>query len=220
MTDNYCVNIEGDRSYFKSKNAIKRFKNDLKKSKNNNFQLNSNNYLKKGYSYKSELNDYSISVKLIENDTKKHTNQREINRKKLREKIRNMRGVRSSHVHKQAKEMKKNIPKNVLKSYMDLNRTFDVPVPKPDEVLSDPDKYKELIKGYASRLKLTEDPKMNNMLNKYFKSLAKSLNINIDDEQFSAEKIQKILEEHKEVEDDKTDSETDSETDSDIKVKN
>ena len=35
MTDNYCVNIEGDRSYLKSKNAIKRFKNDLKKSKNN-----------------------------------------------------------------------------------------------------------------------------------------------------------------------------------------
>ena len=98
-------------SYFKSKNAIKRFKNDLKKSKNNNFVLDSNNYFKEGYSYKSELNDYSISVKLMKKEIDKVESQREINRRKLREKIRNMRGVRSSHVHQQAREMKKNIPK-------------------------------------------------------------------------------------------------------------
>ena len=89
---------------------------------------------------------------------------------------------------------------------MDLNRTFDVPVPKPDEVLSDPDKYKDLIKGYASRLKLTEDPKMNHMLNKYFKSLAKTMNIDVTDQHFSAEQIQQILDEHKSKENNKTDS--------------
>ena len=33
MTENYCVNIEGDRTFFKSKNAIKRFKTDIKNQK-------------------------------------------------------------------------------------------------------------------------------------------------------------------------------------------
>ena len=144
-------------------------------------------------------------------------NKRNENRRKLREKLRTMRGVRSSHIHHQAKEMKKNIPKNVLKSYMDLNRTFDVPVPKPDEVLSDPDKYSELIKAYASRLSLTEDPKMNRMLNKYFKSLAKSLNLDVKDGEFNAQEIKDILDSKNsnqvvdEEDDNKTDSEEDTE---------
>lgn len=213
MNDNYCVNIEGDRTNFKSKNAIKRFKNDLKKSKNKDFKLEFESYFKEGFGYTSELNDYSISVKIVKTKLNEELSQRELNRKRLREKIRNMRGVRSSHVHQQAKEMKKNIPKNVLKSYMDLNRTFDVPVPKPDEVLSDPAKYQELIKAYASRLRLTEDPNMNNKLNKYFKSLAKSLNIDVKDGEFSAEQIQNIVNGKEDYDDEKTDSESDSEND-------
>lgn len=218
MNDNYCVNIEGDRTNFKSKNAIKRFKNDLKKSKNKDFKLEFNNYFKDGFGYTSELNDYSISVKIVQTKLDEKINKKEMNRKRLREKIRNMRGIRSSQGHKQVKELKKNIPRNVLKSYMDLNRTFDVPVPKPDEVLSNPSKYKELIKAYASRLKLTEDPKMNNMLNKYFKSLAKSLNIDVKDGEFSAQQIHDIVNENEG--DEKTDSETDSETESDKMIKN
>jgi len=213
MNDNYCVNIEGDRTNFKSKNAIKRFKNDLKKSKNKDFKLEFESYFKEGFGYTSELNDYSISVKIVKTKLDEELSQRELNRKRLREKIRNMRGVRSSNVYQQAKEMKKNIPKNILKSYMDLNRTFDVPVPKPDEVLSDPAKYKELIKAYASRLRLTEDPNMNNKLNKYFKSLAKSLNIDVKDGEFSAEQIQNIVNGKKDNDDEKTDSESDSEND-------
>lgn len=220
MTENYCVNIEGDRTFFKSKNAIKRFKTDIKKSKDNNFVLQFDKYFKEGIGYISELNDYSISVRIVNLKSETKQNQRNENRRKLREKLRTMRGVRSSHIHHQAKEMKKNIPKNVLKSYMELNRTFDVPVPKPDEVLADPGKYSELIKAYASRLSLTEDPKMNRMLNKYFKSLAKSLNLDVKDGEFSAQQIKDILdsknnnEENKSVQqedDNKTDSEEDTE---------
>ena len=116
MTDNYCVNIEGDRTFFKSKNAIKRFKNDIKKSKDNNFVLQFDKYFKEGIGYISELNDYSISVRIVNLKSETKQNQRNENRRKLREKLRTMRGVRSSHIHHQAKEMKKNIPKNVLKS--------------------------------------------------------------------------------------------------------
>jgi hypothetical protein len=216
MTENYCVNIEGDRTFFKSKNAIKRFKSDIKKSKDNNFNLDANKYFKEGISYTSELNDYSISIKIINKSNKNKLNNKNENRRKLREKLRTMRGIRSSHVHHQAKNMKKKIPKNVLKSYMDLNRTFDVPVPKPDEVLSDPDKYSELIKAYASRLSLTEDPKMNRMLNKYFKSLAKSLNLDVEDGEFNAQQIKDLLDSKNsnqvvEEDDNKTDSEEDTE---------
>jgi len=172
MTDILQVHINGDRSKFKSKNCIKKFKIKIKKSLDN---LNKDLYLKNGYNFDINKDDNKIYVKII-NDIKISNNNID-KRNKLRQKLKSLKNLRNGKSSNYIKKLKKEIPKNVLKSYIELNKKFNIPIPKPDEILKDPKKFEDMIKIYASNANLSPDNNMNNMLRNYFKSLSNFLNI-------------------------------------------
>ena len=176
MSNSTNVFINGDKSKFKSKSAIKRLKIFLKKNvENNDYNLEDNSFLVDGYKFKikKEENNFNVDI-LLDNKSKKLDND---NRKKLKEKLRSMRELRSGKTIRYAKELKEKNSKNVLKSFFELNKTFDVPVPKPEEILNNPEKYTEMAKLYASGVKLSPDNKMNSLLGKYFTNICNMLNI-------------------------------------------
>lgn len=197
MSNTLNIHIKGNKEIFLSKNAIKRFKNDLKKLSDYNKKLESSKYFKDGYSYDLDVNDIGLIINLIESKESINKKKREVNKKKLREKLRNLRQTRDPRTMSEVRKLRKEIPKDVLKSFTDLDRTFDVNVPKPDEILKNPEKFKKIIQAYASRMELSKDDNMNRKLNKYFKSLAKMLKLDVNEGDFSVDQIQELLKHNK-----------------------
>jgi len=225
------VHIVGNKSLFKSKNAITRFKKDIKKS-NGDEKLDPIKYFNENtdYTILKIGNDIKINLNLVTKKIDKSNNNN--NKKKLRDKLKQLKNQRNGSTSNLINKIKKNIPIDVLKAFDQINKIFDVELPKPDEVFKNPDKYKALIQAYASKYNLTKDPKMNKMLNNYFTSLAKMLKVeyskdqNVSDEYLlnlinqmkdeklisdkeikNSEDIKKIMTENK----DDTETETESE---------
>lgn len=164
----YSVIINGDKTQFKSKNAINRFKKDLKNS-NLKVELNHRDYFNEGYFYNMEKKGNDLNVSII--------TEQQYDKIKLKEKLRNRTTRTNLPRRSEISKIRKSVPKNVLKSYQDLMTTFNMPIPSPLEIMENPDMYKQLIQMYASGLNLTADAKANIKMTKYFKSLANMLNI-------------------------------------------
>ena len=178
MENSLCVYISGRKDKFKSKTAIKRFKNKLKDT-NGSLNLDNKSFFVDGYTYKINRDENKLLIEIIE--TKNEINNNNENRKKLKEKLRNLRRNRNGEYMREALEMKKNIPNSVLKSFANLNKNFDVPIPKPNEIMSNPEKYIDMIKSYSNNKNLSDNPQLNSRLNKYFKSLEDMLKLNSND---------------------------------------
>ena len=177
MSNNLCIHIDGEKSFFKSKTAIKRFKSDLKLTNNLEEKLELNKYFIDGVNYKLKVNDNEIRVTVYsDNSSTKNNQTKQKNNNSLKNKLRLMREKRKGK-NSLLKNINKNIPSDVLQSFADLNKTFDVQVPMPNDILKNPENYKSLIQAYASRYNLTKDNKMNKLLNNYFTSLAKMLKL-------------------------------------------
>ena len=177
MSNNLCIHIDGEKSFFKSKTAIKRFKSDLKINNNLEEKLKLDKYFIDGVNYKLKVNNNDIRVTVYSDNSIIKNNQiKNNNNNSLKNKLRLMREKRKGK-NSLLKNINKNIPSDVLQSFADLNKTFDVQVPMPNDVLKNPENYKSLIQAYASRYNLTKDNKMNKLLNNYFTSLAKIVKI-------------------------------------------
>jgi hypothetical protein len=138
------VLINGDRSFFKSKTAIDRFKKDLKKS---TVHLNSSKYLKENYDYKLTIEDDKYIVDLVKKESRDEL------KAKLKTRLKGLNKYRKNTTAKEMKEMKKKIPKNIFNSFVKLKQKMpDVPFDRPEDILSNPDKYKERFKDLASSL--------------------------------------------------------------------
>jgi hypothetical protein len=195
MSNNLCVHIYGEKSFFKSKTAIKRFKDDLKCQNNFNDKLNLEKYFINGVNYKLEKNDNNIKVNIFsENITNNYT--KDTKRNDLKSKLKIMRNKRRGNLNllKTMNNNNNNIPNDVLQSFTDLNKTFDVEVPLPTDIMKNPENYKSLIQAYASRYNLTKDNKMNKLLNKYFTSLANMLGIEYSkDKKFNNDYMKNLI---------------------------
>ena len=170
MSQPLHVTIEGDRSEFKSKTSIKRFKNDIKKLEDFNSKLDLTKYFKEGFDYQLTREDNKINISIFEDP--KIKKQRE-----LREKLKQFRNMRTGKMRRDVFGMKKDIPKKIFKAYLELKRTFDIPVPDPRELINNSEKHINMIKMYGSGMELTKDPKMNSLLYKYYGAVANHLNI-------------------------------------------
>tara|TARA_Y100000389_G_scaffold177600_1_gene190006 strand:- start:133 stop:861 length:729 start_codon:yes stop_codon:yes gene_type:complete len=143
------VHIKGDRSFFKSKNAVTRFKSDLKKS-DVSVHLEASNYFLESCNYKLEVKecDYHVSlIKEVVNLKKKNI------RKKYQERMKGLKNNRNNNMGKKVKNMKKEVPKGLFNSFMKLKKIMpNLPVDSPDEILSNPEKHMDTFKKIAENI--------------------------------------------------------------------
>ena len=215
MSDVKSVHINGDRTHFVSKNAIVRFKRDIKNLKENDV-LDSSKYLKNGYTYKCNINNNDYNIEIIKNDIEEVKDNKEDKRKELRQRLRqrlkNFKNCRSGKAKQRMSSLKRCIPKKIFQNYNNLIRCFNFnnTIPPPDDVINDPDKYRTqigMIIGNVGRV--SDDNKANNVVKKYFNSLADYLGI--EPVNLKQEDIQKHLQQNNNI-DNHIDDDTEDET--------
>ena len=169
------VFIIGDKSVIKSKNALKKIKEKVKNEK----EIDPSNYLNEGYSFhikknknKEKIFDYYIEIMTIKEKNKLDK------RLELKNRIKHMKDNRSLLMTEKINSMKRSVPKNIFNKYMNLMKKYKLNLPSPDEILQNPDKFKEQISMIAGTMnKVSNDGNANNDIKGYFKSLADLLNI-------------------------------------------
>lgn len=173
--------IKGDKSFFKSKNAIVRFKKKLKEVINfkNIENINDSDFLEINYSFdikkeKIDENNFNYIVNIINSEEKIKNNKR----LQLKNKIKLMRQQRDGTVTEKMKSMKRTIPKNIFQKYLNVVQKYNLNIPSPDDILNDPEKFKQQISVMSSTLsKVSNDQNADSSIKSYFKSLAKYLDI-------------------------------------------
>jgi len=173
MTTQFNVCIQGDKNIFKSKTAIKRFKRDLKNLDTLEEKLQVNKYFSNGYDYTVNKNENTFNVKIIKLEDVKKNNERNEKRKRLREKIKEMKMRRVG-----ISSIKRNVPRELYKCYKDAYNILGSQIPQPDEVLNNPEQYKSQIQFFMNNsIKINKNPYINKVNSKYFNALAKELHI-------------------------------------------
>ena len=173
--------IKGDKSFFKSKNAILRFKKKLKEIKNfkNIENINDSDFLEENYSFnitkdKIDENNFNYNVNIIKSEEKIKNNKR----LELKKKIKLMRQQRDGSITEKIKSMKRTIPKNIFQKYLNIIQKYNLNIPSPDDIFNDPDKFKQQISVMSSTMaKVSNDQNADSSIKSYFKSLAKYLDI-------------------------------------------
>jgi len=199
--DSISVFIDGFKEGLKSKRALKKLKITVRNMKEGT-PLESERFFKSGYDYEinKHKDGYIINInktkELLELEEKqKEEEERLQKREELREKLRNRRYYRSGGVKRELSKLKKKVPKKVFKSYLDFKRTFDVPVPTPEEIMSDPQQYTQLVQMYASGAKLSPDENFNRKITKYFKEIGDMMGIEgVDPTLFSPDNLKMMAE--------------------------
>jgi len=199
--DSISVFIDGFKEGFRSKRAIKKLKNTVRNMKEGT-PLDNEIFFKSGYDCEisKKDNNYIVNIiktkELLEFEAKqKEEEERLQRRKELREQLRNRRYYRSGGAKRELSKLKKKVPKKVFKTYLDFKRTFDVPVPSPEEIMSEPQKYTQLIQMYASGAKLSPDENFNKKINKYFKEIGDMMGIEgVDPTLFSPDNLKMMAE--------------------------
>jgi len=182
------VLINGDRSLFKSKTAVNRFKKDLKKEGNTS-HLSASKYLKENCDYKLTIENDKYVVDLVKKES------REELRAKLKNRLRGLKNYRKNTTAKEMKEMKKKIPKNIFNSFVKLKQKMpDVPFDKPEDILANPDKYKERFKDLASSLN-ESDATTSDPFRSYIYKMTKELGL---EEHIGSQKIENMINQRKE----------------------
>lgn len=168
------VYIEGDRSLFLSKTAIERFKKDIKEKKPD--MLNFQSYLKEGYSFKIIVKDNTITATII--STKDEL--LEEKRKLLRQRLNRSKSIVMKNEEKEKLDsLKRVLPDKLFKTYKDLVSKFQMPnIPSPDDMIKNPDRYRQQISTIMSTLnKVSDDNVANNAIKKYFNAMGNFLGV-------------------------------------------
>lgn len=188
---------------FKSKNAITRLKTFIKENGDTGL-VTSSEYLKEGCSFEFKEEGENIHVDVKEKEyvwgNRNKNNNISLNNKnqpssdpkqKIREKLRELRDIRSGKHHREMRTMKKTVDRDVLEKYVKLYRTgLNVPVPKPNELLDDPDKYKQQIEMFGSGLiGITKNQQVDAMIADYFRTVAEKVGFEV----MSMEKLKEMM---------------------------
>ena len=187
------VFIEGNKEGFNSKMAVEKFKTCVKKMDMESGKLNleelQKKYIKPEYKLelvKHELTDQNIVVKLslIEKPIDKDSN-----RKLLKEKLKTMRKDRNKFDSYKVNDEDSN---DIFKEYINLKKTCKLPVPEPNEILSNPDQYRPLLNIILNN-KMMNQMGANHPYIRYFRLIANKLNFqNGDIEQPLLEPVTQI----------------------------
>lgn len=199
------ISFEATESSFKSKNSKKRLKEELKKA----FHLleNKDDFLliskdKTGY-FTKFLNDIyqleiikksemTYNVKITEDIKKKE----EINKEKakeerktlIRNKLKNMKDIRSNQTGRKIKDMRKEMGDDMVKKFLEAQKAMGgQAIPDPSEIMKNKDKYLQQFKEYQNMIKNMKEknPQLATMLevnpyHKYANEVSKKLDIPLD----------------------------------------
>ena len=184
MTTTINVTIIGDKTQFKSKNAIVRVKQDIKE--NPSIVLDSSKYLNDGFILIMENNNNNVNLNIkskIELEENKMNDEKDKKKLELRAKIKDMKKTnmkeRSGDINKKLASLKRTVPTKIYNSYANLVSKFKMEnIPAPDEVINNVDKYKIQISAVMGKIgKLSDDVRASNAILHYFTTLGEFLGI-------------------------------------------
>jgi hypothetical protein len=202
---NLSISFEAEETFFKSKNAKKRLKEELKKAyhmleNKEDFLLISNE--KTGY-FTKFLNDIyqleivknsemNYTVKVIENLEKKTAIQEEQTiedkRAQFKNKLKNMKDMRSNQTGRKIKEMRKEVGDDMIKKFLLAQQAMGgQSIPDPSEIMRNKGKYLQQFQEYQEMIKNMKEknPQLATMLevnpyHKYANEVSKQLEIPLD----------------------------------------
>ena len=181
-----------NKSKFKSKNAITKLKKFLKEYQDIGL-VSSVEYLKEGYQFNMnhEGDDITVNIKEEEHIWGKQLKQSQnmmqqqppptSGRDKLRRRLAELKAQRTGKDIREIRSMKKTVDKDIFQRYVWLKQNVPgLPLPKPTEILDDPEKHKEQIELLGSGLmKITGNPKIDQYIGEYFRIIAKKIGFEV-----------------------------------------
>lgn len=184
------IHISFEKSNFKSKNSIDRFKRNIKELHEKGYNvelidlhLSTKDYLKEEFIVKSFKLDGvgdDIFVKLIDIETNTIHKDEPKEPNKVKSKLKRLQDIRNGKHQKELKEVKKNSDKDLFKKYEDIKKISDAPIQKPNVLINDSEKYKDEIEIFSSGyLEVCKDEKLNEMIVEYYRLVARKLNLKI-----------------------------------------
>ena len=177
------------KNQFKSKNAIQRLKTFLKENLDTGL-VTSSEYLKDGNNFEFKEDGDNIYVEVKEKEYVWGNNQSVTPQKphldarqKIRQRLKELRDLRTGKSHKEMRVMKKTVDRDILEKYVKIYRyAQDVPIPKPNEILDDPDKHKQMIEMLGSGLVgMTKNQTLNTLIADYFRTVANKVGFEVMD---------------------------------------
>jgi hypothetical protein len=180
------VFIEGNKDGFNSKMAVEKFKISVKKMDMESSKLNleelQKKYIKAEYKlelvkYESTESNIIIKLSLIEKPIDKDSN-----RKLLKQKLKTMKKDRNKFDYYKVNDDDE-VSNDIFKEYINLKKTCKMPIPEPNEILSNPDQYKPLLNMILNN-QMINQMGANHPYIRYFKLIAEKLNVqneNIED---------------------------------------
>ena len=89
-----------------------------------------------------------------------------------------MKEKRTTSMTEKINSIKRSVPKNIFNKYMNLIKKYQFDLPSPDEILKNPEKFKQQISTMAGTMsKVSNNGDANSAIKGYFKSLADLLDI-------------------------------------------
>ena len=175
------------------KNAVQKFKDFLRENLDTGL-VTSSEYLKEGcnFEFKEEGDNIHVDVKAKDYvwgnpDQQQQSAQFQPQqapldaRARVRQRIREMRDIRSGKVHREMRTMKKTVDRDVLEKYVKIYKLgMDIPVPKPNEILDNPEKYRQQIEIMGSGfVAVTKNPQIDGLISDYFRTVANKVGIEV-----------------------------------------
>lgn len=154
------VHIEGDKSFFVSKNAIDRFKKDIKNDDKEKLMMN--DYFVDDWTYELvSQNETEIKVKIVNKNSGLRVLPCDENKKLLKAKL---------------STKKVNVPKDLSEQYQALKKIkLPMQLHDPVKVLSNPEEFKNVIHTMVQSFGAFKGN--NNPVINYYRNLAKYLNV-------------------------------------------
>lgn len=196
------IHITGDKSLFQSKNAITRLKNKIRELGDPQL-IESDQFLKENYEFKFKEQKDDIFVEIQEkhylwgDNTPQSNNQvtnKSSGRDKLKARLQELRNKRLGIHAREMHSIKKSVDKSIFKKYAMITQMVpNFPLPKPNELLDNPEKHKQEIQMFSSGLvQLTQNPKIDGLVTEYFKEISEKVGYEI----LSKEEIDKLMEQN------------------------
>ena len=154
------VHIEGDKSFFVSKNAIYRFKKDIKNDDKEKLMMN--DYFVDDWTYELvSQNETEIKVKIVNKNSGLRVLPCDENKKLLKAKLATKKVI---------------IPKDLSEQYQSLKKIkLPMQLHEPAKVLSNPEEYRNIIHTMVQSFGAFKGN--NNPVINYYRNLAKYLNV-------------------------------------------
>jgi|TARA_Y100000389_G_C17368062_1_gene467430 hypothetical protein len=159
------------KDHFLTPRSVDKFKKDLKSDK----ELVPSKYLKEGFNFeiKKTSND-RVDVNIISQEEYDKNKRKQ----ELRMKLKNARYGRSTQPKKKLDSLKRSIPDNIYKAYLNIIRKYQFNIPAPDEVINNLEKYRLQVSLLMdTNQRISNDANANNLVKKYFKLLGEFLGI-------------------------------------------